>query len=105
MSSSAGAGAPPRGRYDTVVRGGRVVLDGHGVVDVDLGIDGERISAIAASLPGGSGETDKGWPVMTMLRGQVIVRELEPQGPLTIGRFIPRSASERPLRTVRHASG
>ena len=32
--------------FDTLVRGGRVVLDGHGIQEVDLAIDGERIASI-----------------------------------------------------------
>ena len=32
--------------FDTVVRGGRVVLDGQGIQEVDLGIEGERIAAV-----------------------------------------------------------
>ena len=32
--------------FDTVVRGGRVVVDGQGIQEVDLGIEGDRIAAI-----------------------------------------------------------
>lgn len=40
--------------YDTLIRGGRVVLPGHGVQEVDLAIEGERIAAVLA--PGISAE-------------------------------------------------
>lgn len=32
--------------YDTLIRGGRVVLPGHGIQEVDLAIRGEQIAAI-----------------------------------------------------------
>lgn len=39
--------------YDALVRGGKVVLPGHGVQEVDLAIDGEQIAAI---LEAGAGD-------------------------------------------------
>ena len=34
--------------YDTLVRGGKVVLPGHGIQEVDLAIEGEQIAAVLA---------------------------------------------------------
>jgi dihydropyrimidinase len=48
--------------YEALVRGGKVVLPGHGVQEVDIGIEGERIAAI---LEAGAGEG----PVIVDARG------------------------------------
>lgn len=39
--------------YDLVLRGGRIVVDGQGVLEGDLAIRGERIAAMGATLPAG----------------------------------------------------
>lgn len=41
-------------RYDLIIRGGHIVLDGQGLLQGDLAIDGGRIAALGASLPRGS---------------------------------------------------
>ena len=35
--------------YDTLIRGGRVVLAGHGIQEADLAIEGEQIAAIVGA--------------------------------------------------------